>query len=851
MRETRSSWPARLVARWRLAARLAARDLRGGRTGFLVFVACLALGVACIAAVGLADRSVVETVRRDGRILLGGDLVVSAVNQPLDETTLRTLHPPGARVVRSVHTHTFATAAGGRSLAVSLRAVGPGWPLHGEAELDPPQTIGRALSDGGAVVERTLLARLGVGIGDRLRIGRSEVEIRAVLVREPDRVGGLLAIGPRVIVDLATLERAGILLPGALARYRYQFALPDGRDAERTAAEIRTRFPEARFQVQTAADVEPRIRRFTDRLASYLTLAALSVLLVGALGIGLAVHAWLAGKTGVVATLKCLGATSGDILRVFALETGLFALLGTVCGLLAGAAVPAVLLGLFGDALPWRISFVPAAGPLLVAAGIGVLTVAVVSVLPLLRARRVPASGLFRSLVEPVRATGPAALLLLGLLASAAAGFAVLAVPRTGVGMVFVALLPPLLALLWGLALAIRRAARSLAARLATVRWRLAFGALARPGSPAVGVVVALGAGLAVLVTVSLVEARLRDEIARQLPQRTAAMFLIDIQPGQREALHALVERTPGAELLQEAPVVRARVVAIGGRPVEDVEVAEDVRWTVQRERALTWRAEPPEAGLVAGEWWPADHSGPPLLSIEERVARGYGVGLGDTIAFNILGRPVEARIANIRPEIDWRQGRIDFVFILSPGLLESAPATWIAALDLPAAAEAGFVDALAQQLPNVTPIPMREVVAQVGEVIGRIGIALRLVALLAVLGGLLVLAGAIGASRRRHRYETVLYKTLGATRREVTAIFLAEYAVLGITAALVALIFGAVGAWLVLRLLADLSFAFAPLAVATVLGLGVGLVLLAGALGIRGVVRVPAARILSAGTLP
>jgi putative ABC transport system permease protein len=851
VREPRSPWPARLLAGWRLAARLAARDLRGGRTGFLVFIACLALGVACITAVGLAERSVIETVRRDGRALLGGDLVVSVVNQPLDDATLRALHPPGARLVRSIHTHTFATAASGRSVAVSLRAVESGWPLYGDAVLEPPQPIERALADGGAVVERTLLARLGVHIGDQLRIGETEVVIRAVLAREPDRVGGLFALGPRLLVDRVTLERAEILLPGALARYHYQFALPAGSDADELAAAIRADFPEARFQVQTASDVEPRIRSWTDRLASYLTLAALAVLLVGALGMALAVHSWLAGKTATIATLKCLGASSGDILRTLALQKGLLTLCGISLGVVVGAAVPATLLGLFADMLPWRIHFVPTAGPILVAAGIGVFTVALVSILPLARARAVSAACLFRSLVAPTPARDRRALFGVGLCALAASALAALAVPRTLVGLAFVALLPALLALLTALALAIRRVARRLAARLASVRWRLACSALARPGSPAVGVVVTLGAGLAVLVTVALVEARLRDEVGRQLPQRAAALFLIDIQPDQRPTLKQLIASTPGAQLLQEAPVVRARVVEIAGKPVEDADVAEDVRWTVQRERALTWRIDPPEGGLVAGAWWPADYSGPPLLSIEERVARGYQVGVGDTIAFNIFGRRIEAEIANIRPEVDWRQGRIDFVFILSPGVLDQAPATWIAALDLPIAAEAGFIDALAQQLPNITPIPMRDVVAQVSEVIARIGVALRIIALLAVLGGLLVLAGAIGASRRRHRYETVLYKILGATRREVTALFLAEYAVLGAAAALVALVLGTVGAWLVLTLLAGLSFAFAPLPVLAVLAFGIGLVLLAGLVGIRKAVGVPAARILSAGILP
>lgn len=851
MRGKRSDLLWRIAASLRLVAVVAARDLRGGQRGLAVFVLSLALGVACILAVGLADRSVVETIRRDARVLLGGDLVLGTLGEPLADATLAALAPEGARLVRSLHTHSFATSPAGRSLAVSLRAVGPGWPLYGGLELEPPMPLEQALAAGGAVAERALLARLGIGIGDRLQIGRTRIEVRAVLVREPDREAGFLAIGPRLLVSLDTLQKAEILLPGSLASYCYHFALSEGQDPEAVAADIRSRFPDARFQLRTPSDLEPRLRHFTERLASWLALAALSVLVVGALGIALAIRGYLAAKTMVIATLRCLGATGPEIVAIFALETTAFAGLGTALGLVFGTLVPALLFAFAGDLLPWRIRLILALEPYLVAAGLGFAAVLVASLPPLVGIRTVPAARLLRAVVEPVPTFRRGLVVALALAALFAAGLVLRAVPRREIGLAFVALLPLLLAALWGLAAALRALGRELARRLDSPRWRLAFGLLAQPSSPASGVVTVLGAGLAVLVTLALVGARLQAEVTEHLPQRAAALFLIDIQPAQRAALHRLVADTPKAAVLQEAPVVRARVVRIRGRPVEEVPIAEDVRWTIQRERALTWRREPPPVRLVAGEWWPPDYDGPPLVSIERRVAEGYGVAVGDTISFHILGRIIEARIANIRPEIDWRQGRIDFVFVLSPGVLEGAPVTWIAAIDLPEVAEAAFLDGLARELPNVTPIPMREVVAQIRAVLGKIHTALEVVGLLAVAGGLCALLGAIAADRRRLRYETVILKVLGATRRDLAGLLLVRYGVLACAAAAVALLFGSLGAWLVLRLLADLEPAFDGRAAATVLLPGIALVLLTAWLATRRLTRVPAARILAISTLP
>lgn len=836
------SGPGRSGGRW-LSLRLAARDLRGDRRGFLVFLACLVLGVATIAAIGIATSSLLGSVARDSRALLGGDLLITSAGRPLAEGELESLLPAGARLSRGVRTHSFVIA-GDRSLAVALRAVDSAWPLYGRVELEPPLAPARALAGRGAIADPLLLSRLGIAVGDRLRLGDLELEVRAELRREPDRLAGFPDIGPRLIVGLETLEASGLLGPGAVASWTYLLALPEAMDAAAVAADLDSRAREAPWRLRRASEVLPRVAHFADPLTSYLTIAGLAVLLTAALGIALAAEAYLDSRRRTIAILKAVGATRGEVLRIHGLQLGLLAVLGIVGGLAIGLAVPWFGLRFLGDLLPFRVDPRIAPGPLLLAAAVGAVTVLLCVWRPLLRAGAVSPAGLLRAVVA-MPAIGRRGWLPPFLLALLLAVLAVLSVPRPAIGLGFAVAVPAALGLLRLLAAGLQRLARAFGRR-GRGHWRLALAAVSRPGGAARGVIVALGAGLALLTTVVLVEARLRAELTDRLPQRTADLFLIDIRPDQRGTLARLVATTEGAKLLQTAPVVRARVVGIEGRPVEVEAIDEDVRWTVQADRALTWWAAPPPGQrLVAGEWWPADYDGPPLVSIEARVAEGYGVTVGDRLTFNVLGRRIEAEIANLRPRIDWSRGRLDFVFVFSPGVLERAPRSWIAAIELPPAAEPGFLDALAVELPNVTPIAMREVVARAGEILGRIGLGLRLVAGLALASGILVLAAAVTASRRRHRFEAVLLKTLGATRREVVALFLAEYALLGGLAASAGLLLGGLGAGVLLAAL-GMEPAAAVLPVLAVLGLGLGLVLLVGMAGTLRLLRVPAGRILA-----
>jgi putative ABC transport system permease protein len=818
------------VSELALAWRLARRELRSGVQGFAVFLACLTLGVAAMTAVGVISAGVTDAVKRDAAALLGGDIRLEANNLPIAEDDLAELMPADARRSDAMLTNAMAFGAEGRRVVVSLKAVDGAYPLYGEISLEPALDLEEALADGGVVVEPGLLPRLGIALGEQIRIGEATFTVRATIAREPDRLGGFVSIGPRAMIRMSDLARTGVIQPGSLAQYDYRFALPSGMDAAALVAELRRSHPDAHWRPRSTRDVQPQVTRFTDRLASYLTMAALTTLLIGGVGVALAIQNYLAGKTITIATLKCLGARSRLIFRLYLLQVLMLAGIGIVAGLALGQVVPWLLAAAAGRLLPIRVvvEFYPL--PLLVAAACGLLTALVFAIWPLARARDVSPAGMFRALLVPPRRLPPAAALIgLGLSLVALGALAVGGVADRRLGTIFVAVAVAAAILLVGLAFLVLRGVRLIGQR-GSARVRIALANLHRPGAGAPGVIIALGAGLTVLTMVALLERNLAAEIELRLPERAPGVFFIDIQRDQVARFEQAVGAVEDAHILQIEPVVRGRVVRIKGVPVDQTGIK---HWTLRRDRGLSYAAEQPEqTELAAGSWWPADYAGPPLVSIEDEVASAYGVGIGDRLSFNVLGRVVEAEIASLRPEIDWSQGRLDFVFLFSPGVLEAAPHTFAAAVEVPEEREAALLDEMAAALPNVTPITIREVVERVGEVLGNVRIVIGVVGSVTLLSGILVLAGAVAAARRRHLYEAVVLKVLGARRSDLLRIFLIEYLGLGATAAIAGGVLGTLGAAVIVVGVMHLEWTFAPAVVLLVLLLALAITVAAGFIG-------------------
>jgi putative ABC transport system permease protein len=778
-----------------LALRLARRELRGGLKGFRVFLACLTLGVAAIAGVGTVSEAMLAGLNAEGRSLLGGDLELRLSQRG---TTAEELAWLEARAEVSPATHMRAMARGQaaesqRSL-IELRAVDGLYPLYGAVELAPAMPLAEALSqvDGvwGAAAERRLLRRLDLAVGDRVRVGEATFDIRAVLVREPDRTAQAFILGPSFMIARTSLESTGLMQPGSLIHTHYRLRLSAETSVADLTEEIKAAFPEAGWQIRGALEAAPGVRRFIERLGLFLSLVGLTSLLVGGVAVGNAVRSYLEGKTGTIATLKCLGA----LFQVYLVQVMALALVAVAAGLAIGAAAPYLVGAILGDRLGWRAVGAIYPLPLLVAAVFGLLTTLAFSLWPLAHARGVPAASLFRDLVAPLRApVGRATWAAIALSGLLLAGLAIATATDRRLALYFVAGTVGALVLFRATGLGIMALARR-ARRPRDPGLRLAIANLHRPGAPTGSVVMSLGLGLTVLVAIALIEGNLGRQIERNLPEQAPGFYFIDIQPDQVTAFEETVNSVPGVTELRRVPMLRGRITAVNGRPSEDLEIPPEIEWVFRGDRGLTWSRDPLEGvELTAGAWWPADYAGPPLVSLDAEVGELLGLGPGDSLTINILGRSVEVEIANLRL-IDWSNLTINFVMVFSPGLLESAPQSQIATVKASSPdAEDAVERAVTERFANVSAIRVKEALEAVGALIADIAIALRATAAVALVSGVLVLAGAIAAGHHRRVYDAV---------------------VLGLATAAIAGLLGSLAAWLVLTEVMHMDFTFLPGAV-------------------------------------
>lgn len=799
-----------------LAWRLMRRELRGGIRGFRVFLACLALGVAALATVGTVSAELLASLQRDARALMGGEVDIRLFNRALLDGERDWLLDHAARVTENAEMRAMARAESGERRLVELKAVDGAYPLHGTLELDPPLTLAEALGthEGlpGAVVDADLAERLGLALGDIVTVGSGQFELRALLLREPDRTTSLFTLGPRVLIGLESLAATGLDGPGSMIYRHLRLDLPAGTSYQAFRAELDAAFPEAGWRVRGLDQAAPGLARFVERVRLFMTLVGLTALLVGGVGVANAVRAHLDGRRDTIAMLKCVGAPSGLITRIYLLQVLVLAALGTAIGLAIGALAPSLLAPLLAERLNLTVEGVPALLPLASAGALGLATALLFALPPLARAQSLPAAGLFRGHLEARRARRPAWLLPAQLLLGG--GIAAMIVFGANERLFALAFLAGAVIVL----LAFRLAASglmALARRLPRPRrtaWRLALGNLHRPGAPTGSIVVSLGLGLTVLAAVALIQANLDRQVAEEIPAKAPTFYFLDIQNEQAAAYDALVAGFEGVEEATRVPMLRGRISAVNGLRPDQLDLPPDVAWVFQGDRGMTWAATPPEGTqLSAGEWWAPDYRGEPLVSLDKAVGDALNLKLGDTITVNVYGRDVTAAIASFRP-IQWEGLRMNFVMIFSPGLLESAPASHLATVRFAPAAEEtqgrALERAVTDAFPNVSAVRVRDALDNLSSMLGSVAAAIGGTGAVTVLAGLLVLAGAIAAGERRRRYDAVVLKVLGATRRLLTGSLLAEFAVLGLATALLAAVLGSIAAALVLELLMQTPFA-------------------------------------------
>ncbi len=788
-----------------LAFRLARRELRGGLRGLRVFWLCLTLGVAIIAAVGSVSASVVRGLNADARALLGGDVNV-ALNHREATAAQRAHLAAGGAVSAVLDTRTMVRTPdnAARQLA-ELKGVDHAYPLYGALELDPPQPAGQALGQGadgrwGVALDKRLLTALGLAVGDTLHIGEAAYEVRATIVREPDRTGRSLLLGGTALVGWDSLPATNLIKPGSLVRYHYRVRLLPETDVAAWVANLHAAFPTAGWRVRTFDNATPSVERFVRNLTDFLQLVGLTALLVGGVGVGNAVATYLRGKARTIATLKCLGGPQTLVFQMYLLQTLMLAATGVVAGLALGALAPVLFARILGGTLPVPLRMGIYPGPLGLAAAYGFLTTLVFSIWPLARVRDVPAAGMFRSLVVHVPGLPPRRFIVatgLGILALA--GLALVSSEQTLNALWFIGGAFATLALFYGAGRGAAAAARAFG-RPKRADVRLAITNLYRPGAPTASVVVSLGLGLTVLVAIALVEGNLTRQVNDTLPAQAPNFFFIDIQPDQVEGFERIVHATSATAALERVPMLRGRITAINGVPAEQASVGEGSEWAVRGDRQLTWAATlPTESTIVAGEWWPETYAGPPLISLEQDVAKDFGVGVGDTLTFNILGREITTPIANVRA-VNWESMGINFAVVFAPGFFARVPHSHMATVKLDPQDEAALERAILDRFPNISAIRIQELIGAVTDVLRQIGLAVRLVAGVAILTGILVLGGAVATEHRRRVYDAVVLKVLGATRADIMRAYCIEYGLLGLLTAAVAAAVGSGVSYAVMR---------------------------------------------------
>ncbi len=820
-----------------VAWRIARRELRGGLRGFWVFLACLALGVGAIAAVGSVRGAIDDGLAREGATLLGGDAELRMTYRFATAEERDWIDGFAAEVSEIVDFRSMAVAGEGDTSERSVtqvKGVDSAYPLVGRMGLAPEIPLSEALADHdglpGGVMERILAERLGLEIGDTFRLGVQEFRLTAHLTREPDGLGANFGFGPRTLVRTDALAEAELLGPGTLYEVNYRLMLP-GQTLDQARRVVNQQFEGAGVRWRDSRNAAPQVRNVIERVSSFLVLVGLAGLAVGGVGVSAAVRTYLDGKTNVIATLKTLGAEGRTIFAVYLMQIGVLTVIGVALGLILGAVTPFAVAPLVADQLPVDLEIRVHSRALVEAALYGVLTALIFTLWPLARTEDVRAAAIFRGVAESGKGwpRWPYLMATLGVVAAlvlTAAAFAAVPILAFATAAAVMGALAVLAVAALGVRALARRLARARALRGRTAL-RMAMGAISNPREGATAVILSLGLGLTVLAAVGQIDSNLRRAIALDLPDRAPSYFFLDIQNSQLEGFLARLDADENVDRVDTAPMLRGIVSGLNGVPAREHPRAD--HWVLRGDRGISYAATMPEGTvLTEGNWWPEDYSGPPLVSFGAEQAADLGLSVGDSVTLNILGRDMTAEIANLR-DVDFSAGGIGFVMVLSPEPIRAAPHTHIATVYALEAAEGAILRDLSNMFPNITAIRVREAAERVTEALSTMATATRYAALATLLTGFVVLIGAAAAGERARVFEAAVMKTLGASRGAILASFALRAMLMGAAAGLVALGAAALASWAVMRFVMDASYVFEPVsAIAVIIG-GVVAVLLAG----------------------
>ena len=805
---------ARRALSWKRAAAIGWRDLKSapGKFGFVVL--SVAVGVAALVGVrGLSD-SFRQTLNTEARSLLAGDLSARLLRSPTPEelTKIAAIEVQSGGSIRSTWvTETVSMASVSTDpvpLLVSLKAVDPAeYPFYGTAELDPAMPLRQALQGDSAVVADEFLIRLNAHVGDTLRLGGRDFRISAVLKQEPDRITAGMGLGPRVMITEAAMATTGLLAPDSRATRRLLVKLPDtppkGVTADAETPAIRTQLEAALPDAQMIdyREGNPALTRGLDNATSILSLICLVAMVLGAIGVAMAMHAHLEQRMDMLAILKAIGADSSDLLRIFLLQTMSLGLAGGLLGVAAGVAVMAALPAAFGQLLPVHVILQFPWQSALAGLGTGLLTTLLFCLPPLLDVRAVRPVLVLRRLVEQ----GPSGIggwfarwwarrLQLGIATAVIAALAGIAwalsdSPKVGAwfALLFTITLVVLLVLaaaaLWFLRFLLNRTRLHLPSSL-----RHGLSNLYRPGNQSAAVLAALGTGVMLILSVYLMQKDLLTDLRETASPKLPNVFLVDVRSDEVDGVKAFFAHQAGvSQQLSMIPVVIGRFVSINGQLVEQMK-GQHYPIRMLESAELTWADAPPEGDKVtAGAWWTS--SSPAQIAIGDGVAQRLHVGVGSAVELETGGTTRTLKVTAIyRADGQHLGARVSFV--LPSGLISDQPSTWYGGAHIDPKQVAAMERALFTAYPTITVINVADVMLRIENVVDQITFVVRLLAGFSILAGLTILASSIASTRFRRMQEAVVLKTLGATRMRIVRTFSVEFSVLGLLAGAVGVVF-------------------------------------------------------------
>lgn len=799
---------------------LARRELRASWRRLLFFFLCIGVGVGSIVALRSMIQSLNRAVAGEARALMTADVqaestrewsaaalagIERAARPPLAEARTETVEAP--TMLRP------ADPAREGALMVELKGVERGFPLYGEFLLADGRAFDFGLVEGGgAVVAPLLLERLSLRVGDRVRLGEKEFEIRGVTKQEPGSAGGF-RLGPRVFVARADIEGAGLTGFGSRARRKILFRAGEGRMDELVGA-LRAELGNNLVNVRSYRDSEESLSEQFSRAENYLSLTGLVILVLGGIGVSSVTRVFVEQKRKTIAVLKCVGATGRRLTAAYLAQVLALGAAGSLLGVLLAKSALLLVRARFAESLPPNLSYELQPGAVAQGLGLGLLISLLFSALPLLRIGRIKPNMLLRD-AEPEAPRRWLDLWRAAVAGGVLAGLVFLASWQAGslrVGVVFLLGLGATALLLyasaWLLILLVRRARG-----LGTFAVRQAINSMHRPGNQTRVIVMAVGLGAFLVLSVQSLQTSLLDEFDVARRGNLPNMYLIDVQKDQVEGVRELVAKTAGgrAELI---PTVRARIVAVNGEEIDlDAAGVRGERGRLGREYVVTYRPRLEyNETVVAGRLWDETPSAEPEVSLEEGMRGTAGIDLGGTLTFDIQGRKMTARVTSFR-RVDWRNSRTGFLVLFRPGALEKAPQMFVGAVDGPEAEpeRSRFQREIVDRYPNVSVIDVADIVRGVGRILSNITLAVSFIGGFVFLSGVLILVGSVAMTKFQRVYEAAVLKTLGAKRRVLLTIMLAEYGLLGLVAGLV----GAAAAnglsYAVARYVFEVSWAFAP----------------------------------------